>query len=80
MTTQEEQQIKQQLSDPKTQRKAFERIVREYSEPLYWHVRRIVLTHDNANDVMQNVFLKAWTHLDDFHGESKIPSGLGPGH
>ena len=66
MTTQEEQQIKQQLSDPKTQRKAFERIVREYSEPLYWHVRRIVLTHDNANDVMQNVFLKAWTHLDDF--------------
>ena len=76
MTTQEEQQIKQQLSDPKTQRKAFERIVREYSEPLYWHVRRIVLTHDNANDVMQNVFLKAWTHLDDFHGESKISSWL----
>lgn len=72
MTKTEEQLLIRQLNDPKTQHKAFERMVREYSEQLYWHVRRMVLTHDNANDVMQNVFLKAWTHLDDFHGDAKL--------
>ena len=43
-----------QLSDPHQKRKAFEQIVRQYSETLYWKIRRIVLTHDDANDVLQN--------------------------
>jgi len=72
----DEQLLIEQLSDPKTQRKAFERVVRQYSEQLYWQVRRIVLTHEDANDVMQNVFLKAWTHLENFHGESKLSTWL----
>lgn len=62
--------------DPATQRKAFERVVREYSEQLYWQARRIVLTHDDADDVIQNVFLKAWTHLDDFHQDSRLSTWL----
>ncbi len=66
----------QQLMDPATQRKAFERVVREYSEQLYWQARRIVLTHDDADDVIQNVFLKAWTHLDDFHQDSRLSTWL----
>ena len=66
----------QQLTDPATQRKAFERVVREYSEQLYWQARRIVLTHDDADDVIQNVFLKAWTHLDDFHQDSRLSTWL----
>ena len=45
-----------QLSEPKQQRKAFEMVVRQYSEQLYWQIRRIVLIHDDANDVLQNVF------------------------
>ena len=45
------------LKDPKTRREAFERLVKEYSEPLYWVVRRIVLNHEDANDVVQNVFM-----------------------
>lgn len=61
-----------QLKDPKTQRAAFGVIVRQYSEQLYWQIRRIVLTHEDANDVMQNTFLKAWNHIDSFQGESKI--------
>lgn len=72
----DEQLLIEQLSDPKTQRRAFERVVRQYSEQLYWQVRRIVLTHEDANDVMQNVFLKAWTHLDSFHRDSKISTWL----
>ena len=66
----------QQLKDPATQRKAFERVVREYSEQLYWQARRIVLTHDDADDVIQNVFLKAWTHLDDFHQDARLSTWL----
>lgn len=76
MTNSDEQLLMQQLTDPKTQRAAFERLVREYSEQLYWHVRRMVLNHDDADDIMQNVFLKAWTHLDDFKQDSKISTWL----
>jgi RNA polymerase sigma-70 factor (ECF subfamily) len=68
--------ITQMLSDPKKQRQAFSMVVSQYSEPLYWKIRRIVLNHDDANDVLQNVFLKAWTHLDGFHQESKLSTWL----
>ncbi len=64
------------LKDPKTQRKAFERLVEEYGEQLYWQVRRIVLSHDDANDVVQNVFMKAWQKLDSFNGEAKVSTWL----
>jgi RNA polymerase sigma-70 factor (ECF subfamily) len=76
MTKDEEQLLMQQLTDPKSQRTAFERLVREYSEQLYWQVRRMVLSHEDANDVLQNVFLKAWSHLDDFHQDSKISTWI----
>ena len=76
MTREDEKQLMQQLKDPATQRMAFERVVREFSEQLYWQARRIVLTHDDADDVIQNVFLKAWTHLDDFHQDARLSTWL----
>ena len=76
MTANDEQQLMQQLSDPQTRRRAFEQVVKRYSEQLYWQVRRIVLDHEDANDVLQNVFVKAWTHLDDFHQDSKFTTWL----
>ena len=76
MTKADEQLLMQQLTDPKSQRTAFERLVREYSEPLYWQVRRMVLGHEDANDVLQNVFLKAWSHLGDFHHDAKLSTWL----
>mgnify|MGYP002853468220 CR=1 FL=1 len=54
----------------------FEQVVRQYSEPLYWQIRRMVLSHDDANDILQNTFIKAWNGLDDFHGESKVSTWL----
>ena len=57
-------------------REGFEQLVREYSEQLYWQIRRIVLNHDDANDVLQNTFLKAWTGLDNFQGDAKIGTWL----
>lgn len=72
----DEKQLTAMLSDPATQRKAFEMVVRQYSEQLYWQVRRIVLTHEDANDVMQNVMMKAWTNLDSFRKDSKLLPGF----
>ena len=71
-----EEQLVQRLKDAKTQRKAFEELVRMYSEKLYWQIRRMVLTHEDANDVLQNTFLKAWTHIDQFRNESKLTTWL----
>lgn len=71
-----EDDILKLLSNPKTQRKGFEMIVRQYSEPLYWKIRHFVLSHEDANDVLQDTFIKAWTNLDSFKGESKIVTWL----
>ena len=68
--------ITQMLSDPKKQRQAFSMVVSQYSEPLYWKIRRIVLDHDNANDVLQNTFLKAWRSLAEFRQEAKLSTWL----
>lgn len=64
------------LQNEKTCEQAFSLLVREYQEPLYWQIRRIVLDHDDADDVLQNTFIKAWTKLDDFRGESRIYTWL----
>ena len=76
MNKSDEQLLTKQLADPATQRQAFEQLVREYGEQLYWQVRRIVLSHEDANDVLQNVFLKAWTHLDTYRQDSKVSTWL----
>ena len=72
----DERELSAQLLNPKTQRSAFGEVVRQYSEQLYWQIRRIVLTQEDANDVLQNTFLKAWNGLDGFHGESKVITWL----
>lgn len=68
----DDQQIRQMLLKPETQRQGFEMVVRQYGEQLYWQVRKLVLTHDDADDVVQNTFLKAWNALDSFGGDSKV--------
>ncbi len=76
MSSYNETEIIALLHEPARQREAFERIVKEYSEQLYWQIRRMVLSHDDANDVLQNTFIKAWTNLDSFRAEAKISTWL----
>ena len=64
------------LQDPHTRREGFAVLVRQYSELLYWKVRRIVLNHEDANDVLQNAFLKIWNNLDTFQGKSALSTWL----
>ncbi|MBR5204082.1 MAG: RNA polymerase sigma factor [Bacteroidaceae bacterium] len=64
------------LQDANRQREAFEAIVKEYSEQLYWQIRRLVLSHDDANDILQNTFIKAWSNIEYFRGDAKMSTWL----
>jgi RNA polymerase sigma-70 factor (ECF subfamily) len=67
-----EDDIVEKLRSPDTRRDAFTKVVNEYNEKLYWMIRKMVLSHDDTNDIVQNTFLKAWMNLDNFRGEAKI--------
>ncbi|GHV09696.1 DNA-directed RNA polymerase sigma-70 factor [Bacteroidia bacterium] len=62
--------------DPDAQRQAFEQLVQFYSEKLYWQIRKMVLSHDDANDLLQNTFIKVWMSIDLFRGEAKLSTWL----
>ncbi len=64
------------LRDPDRQRDAFSVVVGVYGEKLYWQIRKMVLCHDDANDLLQNTFMKAWTNIDYFRGEAKLSTWL----
>lgn len=65
-----------QLRDPATVRTAFNEVIKLYSEPLYWQIRRMVGDHEDANDLLQNTFLKAWGSIENFRGEAKLSTWL----
>ena len=76
MESTSDQQLREMLQNSATVRRGFELMVRQYSEQLYWQVRRIVFIHDDANDVVQNALLKAWNSIETFKGESKVLTWL----
>ena len=71
-----EERIVAQLKDENLRAAAFSAIVKEYSEEIYRHIRRMVLAHDDADDIVQNTFVKAWMNIDSFQGKSKISTWL----
>ncbi len=73
---QDEKDFIQELLNPKTQNIAFKKLLLDYQRPLYNHIRNIVLNHDDADDVLQNTFVKVFQYLKDFKGESKLFSWM----
>lgn len=71
-----EREVLALLQDENTQKRGFELIVARYSEQLYWQIRRVVLSHEDANDLLQNTFIKAWTNIDYFRAEAKLSTWL----
>lgn len=63
-----------QLAD--SQKKAFGKVVKHYSERVYWQIRKMVVDHDDANDLVQNTFLKAWLNIASFRGDAKLSTWL----
>jgi len=71
-----EEELLIQLGKPHQNAKAFSEVVRTYQERLYWHIRKMVLSHEDSNDVLQNTFMKAWNGIEGFRGDSKLSTWL----
>ena len=72
----DEQALLQALRNNETRHKAFTLLVNQYSEKIYWVVRHIVGGHEDADDVVQNTFVKLWNKMDDFRGDSKLSTWI----
>lgn len=72
----EEEQLILKLQSDKDKDAAFKELLRLYKERLYWHIRKIVLDHDDADDVLQNTFIKVYKNIGGFKGESKLYSWM----
>jgi RNA polymerase sigma factor (sigma-70 family) len=71
-----DEELLEQFRNPDTRNYAFNLLVRKHQQRLYWHVRRIVIDHDDANDVIQNIFIKVWKALDNFRADSQLYTWL----
>ncbi|AHF15719.1 RNA polymerase sigma factor [Niabella soli] len=71
-----DEEIMAAFRNPVTKEMAFSAIVKKYRERLYWHVRRLVVVHEDADDVLQNVFIKSWKGLENFREDSSLYTWL----
>lgn len=72
----DDQELLYKFRQAETKEQAFTAIIKKYQEKLYWHVRRMVIDHDDANDVLQNVFIKVWNGLQNFREDSQLYTWL----
>ena len=72
----EETLLIEQLKNVQTKEKAFRELIKLYKERLYWHIRKIVISHDDTDDVLQNTFIKIFKNIDKFNQESKLFSWM----
>ncbi len=66
----------EQFKEPSTKESGYTRIIKKYQEKLYWHIRRMVVEHEDANDVLQNMFIKVWNGLENFREDSQLYTWL----
>lgn len=71
-----ETELTELMRNPETRRSAFSEVIHRYQEQLYWQIRKVVLDHEDASDVLQNTLLKAWQAIDNFRGDSKLSTWL----
>ncbi|MFN5649709.1 MAG: RNA polymerase sigma factor [Chitinophagaceae bacterium] len=74
--TTDDKELLELFRDPSQRERAYTAIVKKYHEKIYWHVRRMVVDHDDAHDVVQNVFIKVWKGLDNFREDAKLYTWL----
>lgn len=72
----EDLELLQDFKVPATKERAFTAIIKKYQERLYWHIRRMVVDHEDANDVLQNMFIKVWKGLENFREDSQLYTWL----
>lgn len=72
----DEKKLVNDLQNPKTAHKAFDLLVRTYGEQIYWQIRKMVMNHEDANDLLQNCFIKAWKNIHNFRGDARLTTWL----
>ncbi len=72
----DEAQLIEDLRNPATARDSFAELVRIYGESMYWQIRKMVASHDDADDLLQNCFVKVWKNLNNFRGDAKLSTWL----
>lgn len=76
LTTTSDSELLLQFRNPLTKEKAYTSLIRKYQEKLYWHIRRMVVEHEDANDVLQNVLIRVWNGLENFREDSQLYTWL----
>jgi RNA polymerase sigma factor (sigma-70 family) len=76
LTDRSDEELLMQFREPATKEAAFTSIIKKYQERLYWHIRRMVVDHDDANDVLQNVFIRVWNGLENFRQDAQLYTWL----
>ena len=76
LTSARDNELLIQFRNPATREKAYTTIVKKYQEKLYWHIRRMVVDHEDANDVLQNVLIRVWKGLENFREDSQLYTWL----
>lgn len=76
MKEEEEEELIAKLQSESEKNTAFKELLSQYKERLYWHIRKMVLDHDDADDVLQNTFIKIFRSIDGFKGESRLYSWM----
>lgn len=71
-----DKELLERFRDEKTRNAAFGQIIQRYQRKLYWHIRRMVVDHDDTDDVLQNVFIKMWKGLESFKEDSQLYTWL----
>jgi RNA polymerase sigma-70 factor (ECF subfamily) len=74
--TTDDKELVYQFKNTEAKEAAFTQILKKYQEKLYWHIRRMVVDHDDANDVLQNMFIKVWKGLQNFREDSQLYTWL----
>lgn len=72
----EDSEILEKFSDLKTRNEAFNLLLTKYQQKIYWHIRRLVLDHDDTDDLVQDVFIKVWKNLEKFRSDSQLYTWL----
>jgi len=68
----EDSELIEKLKNEDTRNYAFNLLVRKYQERIYWHIRKMVISHDDSDDLVQEVFVKVWKYLDKFRGDAQL--------
>ncbi len=68
----EDAEILQKFSNEKTRQEAFSLLLSKYQQKIYWHIRRMVVNHDDTDDLVQDVFVKVWKNLGNFRNDSQL--------